>query len=138
MPLTLPRTFDFGFGELVEVKYLETTFGISRGLALKYLTVLKIKPLYINNEVFFCLVTFKKIMYVLSRPGSPGFIFPGSNAKSNQVKRKSGKFITEVTESILRDAASPQIMAEMIASEGRDSSMVKKLLTHLPTEKEKK
>ena len=132
MPLNLPKTYDLGFGEVVEVEYLETTFGISRRLALKYLTVLKIKPLYINSEVFFCLATFKKIMYVLSRPGSPGFIFPGSNAKSNQVKRKSGDFITVVTESILKEAASPQIMAEMIATEGRDSSMVKKLLTHPP------
>ena len=130
MPLNLPKTFDLGFGEVVEVKYLETTFGISRRLALKYLTVLKIKPLYINNKVFFCLATFKKIMYILSRPGSPGFIFPGSNAKSNQVKRKSGEFITVVTESILKEAASPQIMGEMIASEGRDSSMIKKLMAN--------
>ena len=138
MPLNLPKTYDLGFGEVVEVKYLETTFEISRRLALKYLTVLKIKPLYINNEVFFCLGTFKKLMYVLSRPGSPGFIFPGSAAKSNQVKRKSGKYITEVTDAILKEAASPQVMAEMVASEGRDSSMIKKLITHPSAEKEKK
>lgn len=135
MLLTLPKTYDFGFGEVVEVKYLETTFGISRRLALKYLKVLRIKPLYVNEGVFFCLATFKKIMYVLSRPGSPGFIFPGSNAKNNQVKRKSGEYITEVTDAILKAAASPRIMAEMVATEGRDPSMIKKLLTHPPTEK---
>lgn len=138
MPLNLPKIFDLGFGEIVEINYLETTFEISHGLALRYLSALKIKPLYINDKVFFCLPTFKKILYVLSRPGSPGFIFPGSNAKSNQVKRKSGKFITEVTETILKEAASPQIMAEMVASEGRDPSMIKKLITHPPAEKEKK
>jgi len=130
--LRLPKTYDFGFGELVEVKYLETTFGISRRLALKYLTVLHIKPLYIKNEVFFCLPTFKKLMYVLSKPGSPGFIFPGSTAKNNQVKRASGIYIIEVTDKILKEAASPQIMAEMVASEGRDASMIKKLVTHPP------
>lgn len=134
--LNLPKTHDFGFGEVVEVKYLETTFNISRRLALKYLKVLKIKPLYIGKEVFFCLATFKKIMYVLSKPGSPGFIFPGSNAKNNQKKRKSGEYITEVTDAILKEAASPQIMAEMIATEGRDPSMIKKLLTHPPQKKE--
>ena len=137
--LNIPKTFDFGFGEVVEIKYLETTFGISRQLALKYLSVLKIKPLYIGRGVFFCLPTFKKLMYVLSRPGSPGFIFPGSNAKSNQVKRKSGEYITEVTETILKEAASPRIMAEMVASEGRDTSMIKKLVTHpTPTGKKEK
>lgn len=138
MSLNLPKTYDLGFGEVTEVEYLETTFGISRRLALKYLTVLKIKPLYINEGVFFCLATFKKIMYVLSRPGSPGFIFPGSNAKSNQVKRKSGEHITEVTDAILKAAASPRIMAEMVASEGRDTSMIKKLLTHPPQKEGKK
>jgi hypothetical protein len=137
LDLNLPKIYDLGFGDVIEVKYLESTFGISRRLALKYLTVLKIKPLYIGKEVFFCLATFKKIMYVLSRPGSPGFIFPGSNAKSNQVKRKSGEYIVEVTDAILKEAASPQIMAEMIATEGRDSSMVKKLLTH-PQQETKK
>ena len=136
--LNFPKTYDLGFGEIVEIRYLETTFGISRQLALKYLTVLKIKPLYIGKEVFFCLPTFKKILYVLSKPGSPGFIFPGSRAKGNQVKRKSGKHITEVSDAILKEAASPRIMAEMIASEGRDSSMIKKLVTHPSADKEKK
>ena len=135
--LNLPKTYDLGFGEIVEIGYLETTFEISRGLALRYLSALKIKPLYINDKVFFCLPTFKKILYVLSRPGSPGFIFPGSNAKSNQVKRKSGKYITEITDEILEEAASPQIMGEMIASEGRDSSIIKKLLVHPPQSKDK-
>ncbi len=136
--LVIPKKHDFGFGEIPEVKYLETTFGISRQLALKYLTVLKIKPLYIGKEVFFCLPTFKKIMYVLTKPGSPGFIFPGSRAKNNQVKRKSGKYITEVTKTILKEAASPHIMAEMIASEGHDSSMIKKLVTHPPQKEDEK
>ncbi len=134
--LNLPKTHDFGFGEVVEVKWLETVFDISNRLALKYLKVLKIKPLYIEKKVFFSLPTFKKIMYVLSKPGSPGFIFPGSNAKKSQKKKDSGEYITEVTESILKEAASPQIMAEMIATEGRDSTMIKKLLTHPPQQKE--
>ncbi len=130
--MIIPKIFDFGFGDVIEVKYLETTFSISRQLALRYLTVLRIKPMYIGKEVFFSLPTFKKIMYVLTKPGSPGFIFPGSLAKQNHVKRKSGKYITEVTDAILKEAASPQIMAEMIASEGRDVSMIKKLVTHPP------
>jgi hypothetical protein len=136
--LNIPKTYDFGFGEVVEVKYLETTFGITHRVALLYLKALRIKPLYIEDKTFFSLPTFKKIMYVLSRPGSPGFIFPGSKIKRNHYERKLGKYITEVTDAILKEAASPRIMGEMIASEGRDPSMIKKLLTHPPQKEVKK
>ena len=138
MLLNTPKTYDLGFGEVIEIEYLETTFGISRFLAKRYLKVLRIKPLWINKGVFFSLPTFKKILYVLSKPGSPGFIFPGSDAISDNSKRKSGEYITRVTDAILKEAASPRIMAEMVASEGRDVSMIKKLVTHPATEKEKK
>ena len=138
MPLNLPKTFDFGFGEVVEVKYLEMTFDLTPRLAVLYLKALRIKPLNIGDKTYFSLPTFKKIMYVLSRPGSPGFIFPGSAAKYNKTKKKSGRYITEVTDAILEEAASPRIMAEMIASEGRDVSVLKKLLTHSSTEKKTK
>lgn len=135
--MELPKVHDFGFGDLVEVKYLETTFGITHRVALKYLKVLRIKPMYIGKEVFFSLPTFKKIMYVLSRPGAPGFLFPASPAKQNAGLRKKG-FLVEITDYLLAQAASPQIMAEMVASEGRDTSMIKKLVSHPPIEKEKK
>ena len=137
MPLNLPKIFDFGFGEVVELKHLETTFGISRLLALKYLKALHIKPLYFKNDVFFCLSTFNRIMFVLSRPSSPGFLFPGSSGKTNAKLREQG-FLIEVTDEILVEAKSPRILAEMAAASGRNDSMTKKLLTHPPAEKEKK
>lgn len=137
MPLNLPKTYDFGFGEVVELKHLETTFGISRLVALKYLKALRIKPLYFKNETFFCLSTFNRIIFALSRPGSPGFIFPASTAKANAKLRKQG-FLIEVTDDILKQAASPQILAEMLAADGRDTSMIKKLLTHPSAGKGKK
>lgn len=128
MTLNLPKTYDFGFGEVVELSHLETTFNISRLVALKYLKALRIQPLYFGNEIFFCLSTFNRIMFVLSRPGSPGFIFPASTAKANAPLREKG-FLIEVTDEILAEAKSPQVLAEMLAASGRDSSMVKKLLT---------
>lgn len=128
--MDLPKTFDFGSGDVVEVNYLQTTFNISRNIALRYLRALRIQPMYIGKEVFFSLPTFKKIMYVLSRPGSPGFLFPGSPAKTNTVLRNSGDFLIEITDELLELAASPTIMGEMVASEGRDPSMVKKLIAH--------
>ena len=137
MPLTLPKTFDFGFGELVELQHLQTTFDISRRIALKYLKVLRIKPLYFKNETFFCLSTFNRIMNVLSRPSSPGFLFPGSSGKANAKLREQG-FLIEVTDEILEEAKSPRVLAEMAAASGRNDAMVKKLLTHPHTEKEKK
>lgn len=128
--MDLPKKYEFGSGEIVEVTYLETTFGISRNIALRYLRALRIQPMYIGKEVFFSLPTFRKIMYVLSKPGSPGFLFPGSPAKTNTVLRNSGNFLIEITEDLLELAASPTIMAEMVASEGRDPSMIKKLVAH--------
>ena len=135
--LNIPKTYNFGGNELVELSHLETTFRISRRLALKYLKVLRIQPLYFKDEVFFCLSSFNRIMYVLSKPGSPGFLFPGSKAKQNAKLREKG-FLIEVTDAILQEAASPRILAEIAAASGRNDAMVKKLLTHPPAEKEKK
>lgn len=127
--MNLPKTFDFGSGDLVELKHLEITFNISRRVALKYLKVLHIQPLYINDDIFFSLPTFNRILYVLSRPGSPGFLFPGSKAKTNKRLRDKG-FLIEVNDEILAEANSPRVLAEMAAASGRDASMVKKLITH--------
>ena len=126
--MELPKTYDFGGAELVELKHLETTFGISRLVALKYLKALHIKPLYFKDEVFFCLSSFNRIMYVLSKPGSPGFLFPGSKAKQNQHLRKKG-YLVEVTSEIIEEAKSPRILAEMLAASGRNDSMIKKLVS---------
>ena len=135
--MNLPKVYDWGFGDVVELKHLETTFGISKRVALKYLKALRIKPLYFKNDIFFCLSTFNRIMFVLSRPGSPGFLFPASSGKANGKLKEDG-FLVVVTDEILAAAKSPQVLAEMLAANGRDSSMVKKLLTHPPAEKEKK
>ena len=131
-PLNLPKTYNFGENELVEISHLETTFGISRRLALKYLKALRIRPFYFKDEVFYCLSSFNRIMFVLSRPGSKGFLFPGSKAKKRATLIKSGNFLLEVTDEILEEAASPRILAEMAAASGRDTNMIKKLLTHTP------
>ena len=101
--LNLPKTYDFGFGEVVELKHLETTFGITHSVALCYLKVLRIKPLYFNDDIFFCLSTFNRILFVLSRPGGPGFIFPGSKAKGYGHLRKKG-YLSKVTDEILEQA----------------------------------
>lgn len=127
--IEIPKVHNFGGTELVEIKHLETTFKISHRLALKYLRVLGIKPLYFGNNIYYSLSTFNKILFILSRPGSPGFLFPGSKARNNKGLKKRG-FLTEVTKEILEKAAAPQTMAELAASTGTDTSMVKKLLSH--------
>lgn len=126
--IKLPETKDFCGGELVEVAHLEKTFDIPRKTALKYLRVLKIKPLYFGDKIFYSLPTFNRIMFVLTRPGSPGFLFPASRGKCNAGLKKQG-FLTEVTDDILEEAKSPQVLAEMLATSGRDNSMIKKLIT---------
>jgi len=127
--MELPKTFDFSGGELVELEHLEKTFDVSRRIALEYLKALRIQPMYIGRDIFFSLPTFNRVMFVLSRPGSPGFLFPGSMAKRNNHDLRTKGFLVKVTDEILKEAKSPRILAEMAAASGRDSSMIKKLLT---------
>lgn len=129
MELKLPKTYNFGETEYIEVLHLEQTFGISRRTAFKYLRVLRIRPLYIGKDVFFSLQTLNRILFVLSKPGSPGFLFPGSEAKNRKSLREDEEFLTEVTNEIIEQAGSAQTLAEMAAASGRDSSMVKKLIS---------
>lgn len=136
--LNLPKTHNFGGVELVEVKHLETMFNISHRVAMKYLKVLHIRPMYFGDDVFFCLSTFNRIMHVLNRPGSKGFLFPASRAKNNAALRKSGDFLIEVDEEILKEASSPRVLAEMAAVSGRSPDMVKKLIAQSNAESRKK
>jgi len=129
MDLSIPEKLNFGGGELVEISYLMQVFNISRRTACKYLRALHIKPMYVGKKVFFSLPTFKRIMYVLSQPGRPGFLFPASAARYDIRFRKSNsEFLTEVTDEILTEASNPRIFAEMAAAEGRDPSILKKFL----------
>ena len=135
--LNLPKTFNFGGTELVELRHLETMFGISKRVALKYLKVLRVRPMYFGNDIFFCLSTFNRIMHVLNRPGSKGFLFPASRAKNNAALRKSGDFLIEVDDDILKEASSPRVLAEMAAISGRSPDMVKKLIAQSNAEARK-
>ena len=129
MQLDLPKKLSFGAGDLMELSYLCTVFGIHRRTAAKYLAALRIQPMYVGNEVFFSLVTFRRIMYVLSLPGSPGFLFPGSAGKASRKRKNTTEFITEVTDEILERAALPITLAEMQAADGTDMSIIKKFIT---------
>ena len=62
--IEIPKVHNFGGTELVEIKHLETTFKISHRLALKYLRVLGIKPLYFGNNIYYSLSTFNKILFI--------------------------------------------------------------------------
>jgi len=124
--LNIPKMLNFGGGDLVEISYLESVLGISRRKAMKYLKALRINPMYVEDQVYFSLPTLRRVMFVLSLPGSPGFIFPGSRGTSRGYLKKSGNYISEVTDEILNKAARPEILAEMAAAEGRDPGILKK------------
>lgn len=121
------RTYDFGSGEIVEVSYLEKVFGIKRRTAMAYLKALHIQPIYIGADAYFSLPTLKRILFVLSRPGAAGFVFPGSK-KKNDPRLNKGGYLTEVTEEILAQAAAPAILAEMAGATGRDVDLLKKFI----------
>jgi hypothetical protein len=129
VPLVRPvKTLDMGFGDLVEVAYLERVFKISRRTAMKYLRALRIMPLYMGKDVFFSLPTFKRILYVLSMPGSTGFVFPGSRKKNDPRIVRNPAYMVEVSDEILRKAEDPSILAEMSGVSGRDVGLLRKFV----------
>ncbi len=110
----MPKVLNLGFGEVVEVKYLERLFGITRRSAFKYLRAMRIELFYVENDAYFSLNTFKRILFILSKPGAPGFIFPGARKKNDQRIHKVGEEkMTCVTDYILAEAADPKIIKEM-------------------------
>jgi len=114
----IPKVFNMGAGEVVEVRYLEKLFGVTRRTAMKMLRNLRIEPLYIGNDAFFNLMAFKRIVFVLSRPGGPGFVFPGSRKKYDQrIYQPGARQITLVTDEIMAEAADPKILKEMAMSD---------------------
>jgi len=132
LPVDMPREYDFGAGSLVELSYLETVFGISRRTAALYLKALRIKPVYIGKQVLFSLSTLKRLLFVLNRPGGPGFIFPGSKMKNSPRVGKNPEYLTKVTDEILEQAADPAILAEMAGASGRDSGILKQFVPKNP------
>jgi hypothetical protein len=124
----IPDSLEFGSGPLYEVSYLQQTFGISRRTAFKYLKSLHIEALYIGKKAYYSHITFNRIMFVLSKPNSPGFIFPGSTKKNDSRMGKGNNYLTEVTKEILEQAADPAILAEMDASTGKNPNLMKQFI----------
>jgi len=127
--LKLPRTLNFGFGDVVELSYLETVLGISRNAATRYLEALRIKPFYFGREVFFSLTTLQRILFVLSKPNGRGFVAPGSKKKNSPRTIGNPKYLFEVTDEILTEAAKPEILSEMAAASGTNPDLLKKFVT---------
>lgn len=141
MDIKVPKRMNFGSGELYEVSYLEQILGIKRRTAMKCLSALHIKPMYIGRDIFFSLSTFKRIMFILTLPGSPGFLFPGSSGKNNPRLLKDPSYISEVTQEILDRAEEPRVLAEMEAANGTNPQILKQLLmrsTDRPRKKTKR
>jgi len=138
--LKLPRKLDLGFGDLVELSYLEQILGITRNAAMRYLKALRIKPFFFGHEVYFSLITFQRVLFVLSKPGARGFVAPGSKKKNSPRAIGNPEYLFEVTDEILQEAAKPAILAEMGAASGRQPDILKKFVTPPPgrPKKEKK
>ena len=129
MKAKMPKTLDMGAGELMEVSYLENILGVTRRTAFKYLEALRIQPLYIGKEAFFNLMTLKRILFVLSKPGGKGFVFPSSTKKNNARFVKNPNIPTQVPDEVVEEASKPEILAEMIGCSGRDNSIIKQFVT---------
>lgn len=129
MNVELPDKLNFGSGDLVELDYLCQVFAIPRKTASLYLKALCLKPMHVGKKVFFSLPTLKRILFVLSLPDSPGFLFPGSAGRGNKRLLENPGYLTQVTPEILKKAADPKILAEMCACEGRDASILKQFIT---------
>lgn len=129
--MKLPKKIDMGFGDIVEISYLEQVLGITRNAATRYLKALRIQPFYFGREVYFSLITLQRILFVLSRPGAGGFVAPGS-AKKNSPRTVGSRYLFEVTDEILAEAGKPETLSEMMACTGRDPGILKKFITPPP------
>lgn len=125
--INLPEKLDFDGGELVEVSYLQKVFRISKRAALGYLRSMGIWPIYIGDRAFFNLMTFKRVLFVLTRPGAPGFLMPGSKGKANPNLLRDKKSLTEITPELLAQAKDPAILVEMAACSGRNPGVLSAL-----------
>ena len=124
--ITLPKTYDLGFGPLVDLSYLETAFSIPRASALRVLRALHIEPVFMGQMTLFSLVTFQRLLFVLTRPGGPGFIFPGSKGKRRSYLR--GGALEEITDEMVKQAQDPAILSEMAACAGTDKMLLRKFV----------
>lgn len=130
--MKVPKKLNFGFGDLFEVAYLETVLGVSRQSAMRILRSLRIEPLYFGKEAYFSIITLQRILFVLSRPGARGLVAPGSAKKYDPRTAKNPKYLFEVTDGILEQAAKPEILSEMAACDGRYPDILKKFVTPPP------
>ena len=128
MEFEMPKVYDFSSGELVELNHLCDTFNIPRRSAFCWLKALRIPPIYIGKDIFFSLPTFNRIMFVLTAPGSRGFIFPGS--KKSRTRILNSGCLTEVTDEIIERARKPETLAEMAAAAGKDPSLLRKFASY--------
>lgn len=128
--MKIPKRYDFDGGDIVEVSYLETTFGIGHRTAISYLKALHIPLMHMPNGVFFNLVSFKRILHVLTRPGMPNFLWPGSRDRGDgsYEKRTRSRAIKEVTDEIVKQALDPKTLVEMAACSGRNPSALGQLV----------
>lgn len=120
--LQLPRMLNFGAGQMAEISYLEDIFGISRKSARALLHRMHIEPIYVGKETYFSLPTFQKILYVLTKPGGKGFMFPGAAPRPNDTRLK------EVTDDIIAEAESPETLAAMTSVDQPDTLILRKML----------
>ena len=122
-------TFQFGSGDVVEMEYLCKLFEIKRSTAKRYLKALRINTMYIGEKQYFSLPTLHRILFILSKPGSPGFLFPDSKGKKMNFVRQDKNYISEVTDDILTQASAPSTLSEMAALSGSDPQLLRKFVT---------
>jgi hypothetical protein len=127
--MKLPKKLDWGFGDMVELSYLEQILNISRNAATRYLKALRLKPFYFGKEVYFSLISLQRILFVLSKPGARGFVAPGSRKKNSSRTIGNPEYLFEVTDEILAEAAKPETLTEMMACTGRQPDLLKKFVT---------
>ena len=115
---------NFGPFELKEIQHICNNFGISRPTAKRLCNSLHIPLFYISKSTLFNETAFKRIIYVLTRYGGPGFACPGSDYKlKGRYKSKSTtQPLYEASDKILAEAEDPLILVEMMAAEGRNRS----------------
>lgn len=130
---------DLEFSTYKEISWLARAFNITRTNATRFLEALHVPLLYVARGIYFNAIAFECVLYLLTKTGGAGFAVKGSEYIIRGKHRDSigKKPLYEATPELLKEAASQEILLEMLVSRTKDKTLVKSLLALKATEAEK-
>lgn len=115
---------------LYELGWIMAAFNISRYTAVQVCKSLEIPLIHMGRNAYFNFSTLERTLFVLCKPGGPGFAAPGSKFK-NKAKHKSTGTAALLTPEQVIQRDDPRTIAEMGAVGTRGSAKAQHIANFL-------